>query len=421
MLLKKCLKGWWRLLERNRHFRRSAPENRLMHSMFLKWRTLVKGEKYKRKQWIGNFKKLDRKMVHRRFLAYVEVVRSRKCVRGLITRQLQKSGRRLVNRCFQKWISFMQMGALKKVQQVEKFASAAEKENEKLRSDNERLSTIIDTGDWNKERVSDLKAAHEVLSTERVALTKLIGRLQRQHQSALDQQELQEHEIKQLKGQLVTENNYFERNKLLVKGASSFNTLMKVMKHDLTKKGMTAAPATPEVMYEVNNMAMDQVSVFPDGELHVKAFTPRSKGIWSNVVSNSGITRSPSVMSNRPVPGSPFSSVAPKKPRKSSLRAASPQTSFRVPTPQATFTEPSPPLPPKPSLRAASPQASFTEPAPQSTFTEPTPQASFTEPSPPLPPKPSVRATSPLLPPKPSVRAPSPPLSYNKYFREAFS
>jgi hypothetical protein len=28
----------------------------------------------------------------------------------------------------------------------------------------------------------------------------------------------------------------------------------------LTKKGMTAAPTTPEVMYEVNNMAMDQVS-----------------------------------------------------------------------------------------------------------------------------------------------------------------
>jgi hypothetical protein len=244
------------------------------------------------------------------------------------------------------------MGALKKVQQVQRFASAAEKENEKLRSDNERLSTIIDTGEWNKERVSDLKSAQEVLSTERVALTKLIGRLQRQHQSALDQQEQQEHEIKQLKGQLVTEvnialyhqlsstvvfiflrhtwgsaeteqgsresvlhspyslhfnlccvsqNNYFERNKLLVKGASSFNTLMKVMKHDvrefvphkknslqiiythvdifqiivdsyfvlvmsylntlqLTKKGMTAAPTTPEVMYEVNNMAMDQVS-----------------------------------------------------------------------------------------------------------------------------------------------------------------
>lgn len=109
MLLKKCIKGWWRTLSRNQHFRRTAPENRLMHSMFLKWRTLVKDAKYKRTQWIGNYKKLDRKMVGRRFLAFADVVRTRKCIRGLITRQLKKSGRTLVSRCFQKWISFMQV------------------------------------------------------------------------------------------------------------------------------------------------------------------------------------------------------------------------------------------------------------------------------------------------------------------------
>jgi hypothetical protein len=31
------------------------------------------------------------------------------------------------------------------------------------------------------------------------------------------------------------QNNYFQRNKLLVKGASSFNTLMRVMKDDVSK------------------------------------------------------------------------------------------------------------------------------------------------------------------------------------------
>lgn len=97
------------------------------------------------------------------------------------------------------------MGAQKKMQDVQRFASAAEKENEKLRSDNERLSTIIDTGDWNKDRISDLVAAQQVLSAERIALTKLIGRLQRQHQQALDQQEQQEHEIKSLKDRLLSE------------------------------------------------------------------------------------------------------------------------------------------------------------------------------------------------------------------------
>jgi len=96
------------------------------------------------------------------------------------------------------------MGAQKKIKDVQKFASAAEKENEKLRSDNERLSTIIDTGDWNKDRISDLVAAQQVLSAEREALTQLIGRMQRQHQLALDQHEQQEHEIKNLKDRLLS-------------------------------------------------------------------------------------------------------------------------------------------------------------------------------------------------------------------------
>lgn len=99
------------------------------------------------------------------------------------------------------------MGAQKKMQYVQRFASAAERENEKLRSDNERLSTIIDTGEWKKDRVSDLNAAQQVLSAERVALTKLIGKLQRQHQLALDQQGEQEREIKNLKDQLTSEVN----------------------------------------------------------------------------------------------------------------------------------------------------------------------------------------------------------------------
>lgn len=97
------------------------------------------------------------------------------------------------------------MGAQKKMQNVQRFASAAERENGKLRVENERLSTIIDSGDWNKDRVGELVRASQVLSGERVALTKLIGRLQRQHQLALEQQEQQEIEIRNLKEQLLSE------------------------------------------------------------------------------------------------------------------------------------------------------------------------------------------------------------------------
>jgi hypothetical protein len=91
---------------------------------------------------------------------------------------------------------------------MQRFASKAERKIEKLRSENERLSTIIDTGEWSKDRVSDLVGAQQVLSAERVALTKLIGRLQRQHQLALDQQGQQEHhESRHLKDQIMSEVN----------------------------------------------------------------------------------------------------------------------------------------------------------------------------------------------------------------------
>lgn len=99
------------------------------------------------------------------------------------------------------------MGAQKKMQDVQRFASKAERKIEKLRLENERLSTIIDTGEWSKDRVSDLVGAQQVLSAERVALTKLIGRLQRQHQLAIDQQGQQEHEIRHVKDQLMSQVN----------------------------------------------------------------------------------------------------------------------------------------------------------------------------------------------------------------------
>ena len=93
------------------------------------------------------------------------------------------------------------------MEHVQRFASKAERKIEKLRSENERLSTIIDTGEWSKDRVSDLVGAQQVLSAERVALTKIIGRLQREHQLAVDNQGQQENEIRHLKNLFMSEVN----------------------------------------------------------------------------------------------------------------------------------------------------------------------------------------------------------------------
>lgn len=68
-----------------------------------------------------------------------------------------------------------------------------------------------------------------------------------------------------------------------------------------------------------------QVSVFPDGELHVKAVKPRNKGKWSSLLSTSGTTRTPSVLSSK-APGSPHWDPRPHTPR-TPLKPKQPESS----------------------------------------------------------------------------------------------
>lgn len=51
------------------------------------------------------------------------------------------------------------------------------KENEQLRQDNQRLSKVIDSGEWGRDRVSELAQAGQVLQQERDALLKLVESL----------------------------------------------------------------------------------------------------------------------------------------------------------------------------------------------------------------------------------------------------
>ncbi|KAJ7297869.1 hypothetical protein O6H91_Y031700 [Diphasiastrum complanatum] len=169
---------------------------------------------------------------------------------------------------------------------LQNYVTVIEKENERTRAECNRLARIVDSGEWDKQRISDLEHASQLLSGERDALTKLIGRLQRQNSSAVEQQQQQEDDIRNLKDQILG-NNFMNRNKMLVKGASSFNSVVRAIKSDVLKKGVD-----PELLYSIDKMSMDQVSVFPDGEIRVKPLSKFDKGKWnSRLVYNSETTK----------------------------------------------------------------------------------------------------------------------------------
>ena len=112
--------------------------------------------------------------------------------------------------------------------------------------------------------------AGEVMKGERDALMKLIGSLRREYEAVMDAKAAQEAELKDLKYR-ITNVGGAGRNRLLVKGGSSFNGLVRQMKAEMVEASRsTGMPVDPNRVYEVNKMSMDQVQVFPDGELSVQ-------------------------------------------------------------------------------------------------------------------------------------------------------
>lgn len=55
----------------------------------------------------------------------------------------------------------------------------------------------------------------------------------------------------------------------MVKGGSSFNGLVRAMKTDVIESGVVMR--RPELLYDIDKLSMDRISVFADGELNVQA------------------------------------------------------------------------------------------------------------------------------------------------------
>ncbi|PNH01101.1 hypothetical protein TSOC_013030, partial [Tetrabaena socialis] len=144
-------------------------------------------------------------------------------------------------------------------------------ENERLRRDNERFVRLIDSGEWGRGRVAELVSAGEILKGERDALLKLIQGLRREYEAVQHAKVAQEDEMLALKDRMLLGGA--ARNRMLVKGGSSFNALVRAMKQDLVEggTGAQAAARDPNLLYQVDKLSLDQVTVYPDGELNVQA------------------------------------------------------------------------------------------------------------------------------------------------------
>ncbi|XP_024528492.1 uncharacterized protein LOC9633539 [Selaginella moellendorffii] len=175
---------------------------------------------------------------------------------------------------FEAWITYMQIQLQERSYQIEEYAAVLENENQKTRSECDRMGRIIDTGEWDQQRIVELDQASLILNGEKEALLKLAARLEGEHKEAMDYQRRQEQEINTLKNEMLG-CNYLRKNKLLVKGASSFNSVLRAVKSEAIKEGVN-----PEVVKSIDEKCMDQVIVFPDGDLRVRPIRKYDKGKW---------------------------------------------------------------------------------------------------------------------------------------------
>ena len=147
---------------------------------------------------------------------------------------------------------------------------ALKDQNARLRRDNERFVRLVDSGEWGRGRVEELNEAGRVLREERRQLEELIKNIKSEKDGFVKDAMMQAQEARGLKDRLVS-GNFVQRNKLTVRGGSSFNTIQRVLKQDMLDSGAAARHPAALQAYKVDRLALDKVSVFSDGEINVQA------------------------------------------------------------------------------------------------------------------------------------------------------
>ncbi|KAH7288737.1 hypothetical protein KP509_31G039300 [Ceratopteris richardii] len=199
----------------------------------------------------------------------------------------QKLSRKLLNcklrMAFQAWMNFMEIQEQKKILKLQDYVTIIEKENERSKQECSRLARIVESGEWASKQHAEILEAKDALSVERQALAELITRLNNQQVAVMEQKEKNDNEIRHFKDQLFG-HNFIHHNKMLIRGASSFNTIVRALKMEALKRG-----ANQEFLCALDRLAMDKVCVFPDGEIRVKTFCNFEKGKWVPKVTGSSL------------------------------------------------------------------------------------------------------------------------------------
>ncbi|GFH21531.1 uncharacterized protein HaLaN_18856 [Haematococcus lacustris] len=214
-------------------------------------------------------------MMARALSGWYESAQWRKRMRLVTDRALRRLMNKTLAVAFYTWKDLVDVGKVDaqlttKQELVLKLRDMQE-ENERIRRDNERFVRLIDSGEWGRGRVAELVAAGEVMKGERDALLKLIQGMRREYEAVQQAKEAQVDEFKAIKDRMLLGGA--ARNRMLVKGGSSFNALVRAMKQDLVEGGAGAGAASrnPNALYEIDKLSLDHVTVFPDGELNVAA------------------------------------------------------------------------------------------------------------------------------------------------------
>ena len=218
--------------------------------------------------------KFEKKHLHKVFLAWIEV-QSRSATREiLVQRNLSRLRFRLLHQSFYTFcdtiIELKNEREATSPAALEERIMELEAKNEKLVLENNRYGKFVDTADLGRGRMKQLSDAVSSLQNEGTELKDLVSlmRADYENMSRVDG-----------KQRMVTENA-LQRNKMLVKGGSSFNALIRALKQDLVDSRKPKRKMGDEnLLYEVDRLSLDEVTVLPDGEIKVKAVPPMQEEV----------------------------------------------------------------------------------------------------------------------------------------------